>query len=71
MDKKSCENCNSKSFFENKDNSVSYFCVISGKFIKDLSDLCEYWIKSKNIVKGIVNKECDRLERIDETITII
>lgn len=71
MVKKSCENCKSKAYFENKDSSISYFCVIKGEFIKDLNDLCECWIKSKNIIRKIVNKECDRLERINEIITII
>lgn len=71
MFKKSCENCKSKCYFENKDNSISYFCVVEGDFIKDLNGLCECWVLFKNIVREIVNKECDRLERINETIIII
>jgi len=71
MVKKSCENCKSKSYFENKDNSIDYFCVIKGDFIKDLKDICECWVLKRDIVKQIVNKECDKLERIDETINII
>ena len=72
----SCKNCAFLGFFECKKTvynleEIDYFCIIEGDFKKDLNDICECWVIKRDIVKQIVNKECDKLERIDKTITIV
>lgn len=71
-----CKNCGFLGYFEHKKTiysleKIDYFCIIKGIFIKDLSDICECWGKLKNLIEEIVNKECDRIGRIDEIIKIV
>jgi len=73
MVKKQCENCAFLGYFERDKRvfaleEIDYFCIIEGEFKKDLTDICECWVKKRDIIKQIVNKECDKLERIDEII---
>lgn len=69
---KKCLNCLFRAHFEEQDfNLIDYFCCLKGEFIKDINKSCKDWVIRKCIVWDIVNKECDKLDRTDETTIII